>query len=60
MSNNTLEPSNEPLDEPVGSPLDAPQLNIAIGETEDVGSPAQDIGSPTEEESTPTVDLDEL
>ena len=53
MSNNTLEPSNEPLDEPVGSPRSAPQIDIAIGETEDVGSP-------TEEESSPTVDLDEL
>ena len=60
MSNNTLDASNEPLDKPVGSLLDVPQLDIAIGETEDVGSPAQDVGSPTEEESTPTVDLDEL
>ena len=60
MSNNTFDPSNEPLDEPAGEPLDTPQLDIAIGETEDVSSPAQDVGSPTEEESTPTVDLDEL
>ena len=59
MSNNTLNQPNEPLDEPVGSPGSA-QLDIAIGETEDVSSPAQDVGSPTEEESTPTVDLDEL
>ena len=60
MSNNTLNQPNEPQDEPVGEPLDDPQLDIAIGETEDVSSPAQDVGSPTEEESTPTVDLDEL
>lgn len=59
MSNNTLDQSNEPQDEPVGKPLDA-QLDIAIGETEADGSPAQNVGSPTEEESTSTVDLDEL
>ncbi len=51
MSNNILNQSNEPPDA---------QLDIVIGETEDVDSPAQDVGSPTSEESSPTVDLDEL